>query len=217
MSSPISTSGPQSALSSASSTSTVRPKPRPLHLQPPTDINILPPSPIDPRNGSPFLSSPTSLGTSATASDSDEPNGKRIPDRHVPLAAHALSTTPTKDPGLLLSPQLSRTFSNESSGSASSSGPLGSRAPTPSSPGYRPKRTHHRRTSSTHRVRETIDGEQKTTADGRLVNQYRIGKSLGKGAYASVELGVDITTGTEYVSVMVLMSELPLSLATMPS
>jgi len=32
-----------------------------------------------------------------------------------------------------------------------------------------------------------------------MVNQYKIGLSLGKGAYAKVELGVDVGTGTEYV------------------
>jgi [calcium/calmodulin-dependent protein kinase] kinase len=33
-----------------------------------------------------------------------------------------------------------------------------------------------------------------------MINQYRIGRSLGKGAYAKVELGVDVGTGKEYVS-----------------
>jgi hypothetical protein len=33
-----------------------------------------------------------------------------------------------------------------------------------------------------------------------MVNQYRIGRSLGRGAYASVELAVDVGTGKEYVS-----------------
>lgn len=32
-----------------------------------------------------------------------------------------------------------------------------------------------------------------------MVNQYKIGKTLGKGAYAKVELGVDVGTGLEYV------------------
>lgn len=203
MSSSASSPGPQSALSSTSSASTVKARPGPLHLQPPTGINILPPSPIDPRNGSPFSSSPVEVESPESTSDTEEqaPRDKSR-SRLTRLSAHALSTLPTKAHCLLLSPQISRTISNDSSGSASSTGTLGSRAPTPSSPGYRPKRTHHRRTSSTHRVRETVDGEQKTTAEGRLVNQYRIGKSLGKGAYAKVELGVDITTGTEYVSVV---------------
>lgn len=35
-----------------------------------------------------------------------------------------------------------------------------------------------------------------------MVNQYKIGKSLGKGAYAKVELGVDVGTGLEYVNPM---------------
>lgn len=55
--------------------------------------------------------------------------------------------------------------------------------------------------SSTHRVRETTDGETKSTEDGqRMVNQYRMGPSIGQGAYAKVELGVDVGTGIEYVS-----------------
>ncbi|WVF67044.1 hypothetical protein IAT40_001787 [Kwoniella sp. CBS 6097] len=73
------------------------------------------------------------------------------------------------------------------------------RPPSPSSPRYRPKGLHHRRTSSTHRVRETTDGQQRNTEDGqRMINQYRIGKSLGKGAYAKVELAMDVGTGIEY-------------------
>lgn len=141
----------------------------------------------------------------ATSDEDERGAGVDIEGRRTrphPLANHALSASPAKDPGLLLSPQpmLSRTLSNDSNGSAASGSALSTRAPTPSSPDYRPRRTHHRRTSSTHKVRETVDGEQKTTADGRLVNQYRIGKSLGEGAYAKVELGVDITTGKEYVS-----------------
>ncbi|WWC87595.1 uncharacterized protein L201_002485 [Kwoniella dendrophila CBS 6074] len=74
-----------------------------------------------------------------------------------------------------------------------------SRPASPSSPRYRPKGLHHRRTSSTHRVRETTDGTQTSTDDGdRMINQYKIGRSLGKGAYAKVELGVDVGTGHEY-------------------
>jgi calcium/calmodulin-dependent protein kinase kinase 2 len=45
-----------------------------------------------------------------------------------------------------------------------------------------------------------MDGEQRSTDTGeRMVNQYRIGQSIGKGAYANVELGVDVGTGQEYV------------------
>lgn len=33
-----------------------------------------------------------------------------------------------------------------------------------------------------------------------MINQYSIGKSLGKGAYASVSLGIDVGTGEQYVS-----------------
>lgn len=73
------------------------------------------------------------------------------------------------------------------------------RSPSPSSPSLRPKGLHHRRTGSTHRVRETIDGTQTANKDGeRMINQYKIGMSLGQGAYAKVELGVDIHTGVKY-------------------
>lgn len=65
------------------------------------------------------------------------------------------------------------------------------------------KERRHRRESSTHRVRETIYGETRSAGDGsRMVNQYRLGKTLGKGSYASVEHGIDVGTGIEYVSVV---------------
>ncbi|KAL7419884.1 hypothetical protein Q5752_005800 [Cryptotrichosporon argae] len=73
------------------------------------------------------------------------------------------------------------------------------RSPSPSSPHYRPKGAGHRRESSHHVVRETTYGAQSRTEDGeRMVNQYKIGRSLGKGAYAKVELAVDVSTGKEY-------------------
>ncbi|ODN87084.1 CAMKK/CAMKK-META protein kinase [Cryptococcus wingfieldii CBS 7118] len=73
------------------------------------------------------------------------------------------------------------------------------RSPSPSSPSFRPRVAHHRRASSTHRVRETIDGTQTASKDGeRMINQYRIGTCIGQGAYAKVELATDINTGIEY-------------------
>lgn len=73
--------------------------------------------------------------------------------------------------------------------------------PAPSSPHAYPKRIGHRRESSTHRVKETPNGLQRSTEDGEvMVNQYRIGKGLGKGGFAKVELAVDVGTGKEYVS-----------------
>jgi [calcium/calmodulin-dependent protein kinase] kinase len=156
---------------------------RPLHLKPPEGINILPPSPIDPTNGSPFRDTPSR--------DNLAPS---------PLAADALSNSPSDDAGLLLSPSHPSRMASHEDQPGGSGSPL-VRVPSPSSPHYRPKPTHHRRTSSSHQVRETVDGSQTTTEDGRLVNQYRIGKSLGQGAYAKVELGVDVTTGKEYVSI----------------
>lgn len=199
--------GPPSSMSTTSTTSSTSTimgsKTQPLHLQPPTGINILPPSPIDGTSGSPFSRSPIDDRFGSGHNPGSMSKEKRPSLSPLPLAADALSVSPTDDAGLLLSPSLSRTVSNESTGSGSGTGtgPLGTRAPSPSSPNYRPKRiNHHRRTSSTHKVRETVDGEQKTTAEGRMVNQYKIGDSLGHGAYAKVELGVDITTGEEFVS-----------------
>ena len=119
--------------------------------------------------------------------------------RQHPLAATQLSTSPAREPSLLAP------YSPGSSPSATplsrndSQLPVHPRAPSPSSPHFRPKPSHHRRTSSTHRVRETIGGEQRDTEDGRMVNQYKIGKSLGSGAYAKVELGLDVKTGKQYV------------------
>ena len=123
-------------------------------------------------------------------------NSSRKPT--TPIAATQLSLSPKKEPSLLVpSSPGSVAMSPSSSGDRL---PLPPRAPSPSSPHYRPKPSHQRRTSSTHRVRETIGGEQKSTENGeRMVNQYKIGKSLGSGAYAKVELGVDVGTGQEYV------------------
>ncbi|WVQ77452.1 hypothetical protein IAR50_007138 [Cryptococcus sp. DSM 104548] len=73
------------------------------------------------------------------------------------------------------------------------------RSPSPSSPSFRPRVAYHRRASSVHRVRETIDGTQTASKDGeRMINQYRIGGCIGQGAYAKVELATDINTGTDY-------------------
>ncbi len=59
----------------------------------------------------------------------------------------------------------------------------------------------HRRTSSAHRVRETLNAKHHSTSEGqRMVNQYALGPTIGKGAYATVERGIDVGTGTEYVS-----------------
>lgn len=118
-----------------------------------------------------------------------------------PIAANQMSMSPSREPSLLTphtpgSPKMSPSLSSEDGRFN-----LPPRAPSPSSPYYRPKPSHHRRTSSTHRVRETLDGEQKSAEDGsRMVNNYRLGKSLGSGAYAKVELAIDVSTGIEYVS-----------------
>jgi [calcium/calmodulin-dependent protein kinase] kinase len=76
--------------------------------------------------------------------------------------------------------------------------------PSPSSAtsDYRTRpRELHRRQSSTHRVRETIYGQQSSSLNGeRLVNQYRLGRQIGQGAYATVTLAIDVGTGEQYVS-----------------
>lgn len=79
------------------------------------------------------------------------------------------------------------------------------RTPSPSSPrpsGFKDRMMRaHKRQSSAHVVHETTLGLQHEDDEGaRVVNQYKIGHSLGKGAYASVELGIDVSTGEKYVS-----------------
>ncbi|WVO24263.1 uncharacterized protein IAS62_005627 [Cryptococcus decagattii] len=122
----------------------------------------------------PTIESPGSLPQSTT----DSPPPMVTP---LPAPASPAFLRPTSPP--FASPSLATTV----------------RSPSPSSPSLRPKGLHHRRTSSTHRVRETIDGTQTANKDGeRMINQYKIGMSLGQGAYAKVELGVDIHTGVKY-------------------
>ncbi|KAL1410134.1 hypothetical protein Q8F55_004137 [Vanrija albida] len=72
------------------------------------------------------------------------------------------------------------------------------RAPSPSSPDYR-NILRSSRQNSTHRVRETTLGSQHSTLDGaRVVNQYKLGHTLGKGAFATVYSSLDVGTGEEY-------------------
>ena len=113
-----------------------------------------------------------------------------------PVAADSFSSSPTGDVSLL-------SFDSSTTSLVTTLGEpmeLPSRARTPSSPGNLAEPRHHRRTSSTHRVRETMFGEQRATNTGEImVNQYRLGASIGNGAYAKVELGEDISTGKLYV------------------
>lgn len=163
----------------------------PTLLEPPPPATIIsPPSPTKDKTitkgpsqpdmissqASPTIESPDSLPQSITGSP---------PPMSTPLPAPASPAflRPTSPPF------------------ASSSVSITVRSPSPSSPSFRPKGPLHRRTSSAHRVRETIDGTQTANEDGeRMINQYKIGMSLGQGAYAKVELGVDINTGVKYVS-----------------
>jgi [calcium/calmodulin-dependent protein kinase] kinase len=58
---------------------------------------------------------------------------------------------------------------------------------------------HSKRQSSSHVVRETTLGLQHEDDDGaRVINQYKIGRPLGSGAYATVVLGIDVSDGKEY-------------------
>jgi len=188
-------------------------------LRPPATI-VSPPSPIDPTHTGSSILSPTPLSPASDdvsevlAYDSPEEEEEDTDDDETlkphsnnslapttsrsrphslgPVAAKTLSKSPSREPSLLAPASPAHSHTNL---------PLSPRSASPSSPHYHARPSHHRRTSSTHRVKETIGGEQKSTEDGGLmVNQYRLGKSLGSGAYAKVELGVDVGTGVEYVS-----------------
>ncbi|KAK4688150.1 hypothetical protein P7C73_g1956, partial [Tremellales sp. Uapishka_1] len=175
-------------------------RPRPGLLQPPETI-VSPPSPVEATQSHPPTfstpprpSSPETYDSPEDESDSESRSRPRAPSdqlRPMPLAADQMSTSPGLETCYL--------HPESPSPSLHTPSPRAPRSPSPSSPHFRPKSLHHRRTSSTHRVRETIDGERKPTEDGgTMVNQYKIGKSLGQGAYAKVELGVDVGTGQEY-------------------
>ncbi|ORY27668.1 kinase-like domain-containing protein [Naematelia encephala] len=187
---------------------------RPSLLQPPATI-ISPPSPTDPKTNhsavfeSPLRPSDSPGDESAVEYDSPEDD---LEEKHTQpqsssdhlaptsnsISDTQLTTSPQWEPSLL-HPESPRLSGPPQASSSSGVTPVSPRSPSPSSPHYRPKPLGHRRVSSTHRVRETTDGSQSNTDSGeRMVNQYRIGKRLGKGAYASVELAVDVGTGVEY-------------------
>lgn len=126
---------------------------------------------------------PPSRGHSTISSSSFASSG--LDDVSVTHSSPSISTTSLSGPLPLSSPHLF---------------PIGGSSLRPSSPDFRPNTRGGRRQSSQHKVRETVSGEQRTGLDGqRMINQYRIGKKLGHGAYASVMLGLDVGTGTEYV------------------
>nr|WPS94690.1 Ca2+/calmodulin-dependent protein kinase kinase beta and related serine/threonine protein kinases [Naematelia aurantialba]WVH01949.1 Ser/Thr protein kinase [Naematelia aurantialba] len=180
------------------------PSGRPMLLKPPETI-VSPPSPTDLKIGHPAVFeqslSPEEYAVDPGSRGNDRPSDASTSSDHLTptsISDTPLSTSPQREPALLHpdSPGLSSTPQASSSGNGP---PLSPRSPSPSSPQYRPKPLGHRRTSSTHKVRETTDGSQRSTDSGeRMVNQYRIGKSLGRGAYATVELAVDVGTGVEY-------------------
>ena len=198
---------------SPTSSSSLMPDPqppaRPTHLQPPATI-ISPPSPTDVKSSHSSSFSTPPRPQSAQNSDSDVEYDS--PDSGVPSSASPFSPEARPraasnhlGPIPLVATQYSSTpvllHPDSPAASPRPRSPVSTRSPSPSSPQYRPRRLANRRESSTHRVRETMDGEQRNTQDGgRMVNQYKIGEALGRGAYAKVELGVDVGTGTEYVN-----------------
>lgn len=49
-------------------------------------------------------------------------------------------------------------------------------------------------------VVETLGAKTSETEDGlRKINNYLLKKEIGRGAFGTVHLGIDTTTGTEYV------------------
>ncbi|WVR04119.1 hypothetical protein IAU60_001118 [Kwoniella sp. DSM 27419] len=187
------------------------PRARPSQLQPPATI-VSPPSPIDTKDTpSPAFAYPPKKDTLSAPTteepvqydspEEDEENTEPKPDYEAKGPSDSLGPAPTS--GVLSSHLSASPRKDYTMHLPDSPGPsrTPSRPVSPSSAQYhRPRGLHHRRTSSTHRVRETTDGQQSNTEDGeRMINQYRIGKSLGKGAFASVELGIDVGTGVEYL------------------
>ena len=186
----------------------------PRLLQPPATI-ISPPSPIEPKSSHPptFASPPQpreSLSSPDVEYDSPTSDPSLSDDEDRPRAASTslgskskvispMSSSPPQATPSYLHPESPGLPSSPRAGT--SSRPSSPRSPSPSSPHYKPRRPHQRRESSSHRVRETMDGHQSNNEAGdRMVNQYKIGKALGRGAYAKVELGIDVGTGVEYVS-----------------
>ncbi|WWC59895.1 uncharacterized protein I303_102457 [Kwoniella dejecticola CBS 10117] len=192
---------------------------RPTLLQPPATI-VSPPSPTDAKDFHPptfsFPPQPSTNDNDSTEAEDaveydspeeeDEEDQRRNEDPPTPARPQnthrpsygSLSPGPQAaiSTQLTQSPQKDGTLQLPDSPDPSASS---TRPPSPSSPRYRPKGMHHRRTSSTHRVRETTHGTQTSTDDGqRMINQYKIGRRLGQGAYAKVELAVDVGTGQEY-------------------
>jgi [calcium/calmodulin-dependent protein kinase] kinase len=189
---------------------------RPTLLKPPETI-ISPPSPTDIKSSdSAVFPSPTRDGVTVeydspkSASESDE-DTRQVPpprrERRIPSprprgpsdSLGSLSSRPVAADAFSKSPQAAPNMLRPESPGPSSR-PMSTRSPSPSSPHYRPRPLHQRRASSTHQVRETTDGETRNTESGdRMVNQYKIGRALGRGAYATVESAVDVGTGIEYV------------------
>lgn len=199
--------------------------PRPNLLVPPATI-VSPPTPIEPRADSlsfPFETTPQAPIVEEVftydSPDEDDDDSSILPtppppprtflDRGSSTGSMPISKTSMSSMASSSSKTDDSSFQSPPTsypGSLPSSSPhlfaeLG-RVPSPSSPSYGPTlMRQHRRQSSQHRVRETIYAEERNTIDGaRLINQYRMGKHLGRGAYATVELAMDVGTGIQYVS-----------------
>jgi hypothetical protein len=114
---------------------------------------------------------PKSKDTSNVASSSSSRN-PQSPPRHKSKPISSSKPNPKPSPNLHLPPDLVADF--------------------------HPK--HARRSSSTHRVLETLDAKHHANEKGqRMVNQYALGPLIGRGAYGNVEKGIDVGTGQEYV------------------
>lgn len=147
----------------------------------PSSPTVIPPTPLESSQGQCF---PT-----ASPSSSLEP----ILDTH-------LSRSPTKTEGELLPDDPPAAASSRFREAEVQPTKKPSLQVQTSSAALRRPKSHHRRHSSTHRVREAVDVEQKLLDDGsRIINRYKIGRSLGRGSYASVELATDIGTDELYV------------------
>ncbi|KAI9632262.1 kinase-like domain-containing protein, partial [Dioszegia hungarica] len=164
---------------------------RPSLLCPPATV-ISPPSPrplaatqlsLPPQSMSPASSASSLPGTPDAGPSHPQPNLGRRDSLAVPIPALSPGRTPGSE---------GETFFSASPFSSPG-------LPMPSSPQAYPKTPGHRRHSSTHRVKETPNGHQRSTEDGEtMINEYKIGKPLGKGGFAKVELAVHVGTGEEY-------------------
>lgn len=182
-------------------------------LQPTEEENVQYESPDE---GSDMDASPhRTTASPSTSRDANDNSASRpaLPPHAVP---HRVASTPVPRSEMMAPPQekerddsalLQSPPTFVPAGKHSSSPHLFSaqRTPSPSSPAPMNMRDRlkraHKRQSTSHVVHETTLGLQQEDEEGqRVVNQYKIGENLGKGAYASVVLGIDVGSGDKYVS-----------------